>query len=128
MAGTTRAVHPGGRSRAEARRSYGIAAFSVMAHRSSARPSAGRGIMRSMLPPERHLGHRSNWLRAGVLGANDGIVSTASLVLGVAASGAARAAILTAGLPRPAPRAVSVGARGVGVGGAARGAQPAAPP
>ena len=39
--------------------------------------------------PERevHLSHRSNWLRAAVLGANDGIVSTASLVLGVAASG-----------------------------------------
>jgi hypothetical protein len=30
-----------------------------------------------------HLSHRSNWLRAAVLGANDGIVSTASLVLGV---------------------------------------------
>src|SRR4051794_27387140 len=110
MAGTTRAVHPGGRSRAEARRSYGIAAFSVMAHRSSARPSAERGIMRSMLQPERHLGHRSNWLRAGVLGANDGIVSTASLVLGVAASGAARAAILTAGIAGLVAGALSMAA------------------
>jgi vacuolar iron transporter family protein len=54
--------------------------------------------MRSMLPPERHLGHRSNWLRAAVLGANDEIVSTASLVPGVAASGAARAAIVSAGI------------------------------
>ena len=47
--------------------------------------------------PEVHLSHRSNWLRAGVLGANDGILSTASLVLGVAASGASGAAIVVAG-------------------------------
>ena len=46
---------------------------------------------------EVHLSHRSNWLRAAVLGANDGILSTASLVLGVAASGASGAAIVTAG-------------------------------
>jgi VIT1/CCC1 family predicted Fe2+/Mn2+ transporter len=39
-------------------------------------------------PSEMHLSHRSNWLRAAVLGANDGIVSTASLVLGMAAAGA----------------------------------------
>lgn len=48
--------------------------------------------------PEGHLGHRANWLRAAVLGANDGIVSTASLVLGVAAAGASGTAILTAGI------------------------------
>ncbi len=48
--------------------------------------------------PERHLAYRSGWLRAAVLGANDGILSTASLVLGVAASGAGRAAIVTAGI------------------------------
>lgn len=47
---------------------------------------------------ETHLSHRSNWLRAAVLGANDGTVSTASLVLGVAASGASAPAILTAGI------------------------------
>ncbi|HEU5104512.1 MAG TPA: VIT family protein [Solirubrobacterales bacterium] len=47
---------------------------------------------------ERHLSLRSNWLRASVLGANDGILSTASLVLGVAASGASRSAIITAGI------------------------------
>lgn len=47
---------------------------------------------------EAHLSHRSNWLRAAVLGANDGIVSTSSLVLGVAGSGASRTAIVTAGL------------------------------
>jgi VIT1/CCC1 family predicted Fe2+/Mn2+ transporter len=47
---------------------------------------------------ETHLGFRSNWLRAAVLGANDGILSTASLVLGVAASGASGSAIVTAGI------------------------------
>jgi VIT1/CCC1 family predicted Fe2+/Mn2+ transporter len=48
--------------------------------------------------PEVHLSHRSNWLRAAVLGANDGILSTASLVLGVAASGASGTAIAIAGV------------------------------
>jgi VIT1/CCC1 family predicted Fe2+/Mn2+ transporter len=47
---------------------------------------------------EKHLSFRSNWLRAAVLGANDGILSTASLVLGVAASGASGSAIVTAGV------------------------------
>jgi VIT1/CCC1 family predicted Fe2+/Mn2+ transporter len=47
---------------------------------------------------EEHLSFRSNWLRAAVLGANDGILSTSSLVLGVAASGASRSAIVTAGI------------------------------
>jgi vacuolar iron transporter family protein len=50
---------------------------------------------------ERHLVSRTGWLRAAVLGANDGIVSTASLIIGVAAAAAARSEILiaaTAGL------------------------------
>ena len=47
---------------------------------------------------ERHRGGRSGWLRAAVLGADDGILSTASLMLGVAGSGAGRAAVLTAGI------------------------------
>ena len=47
---------------------------------------------------EEHLSFRSNWLRAAVLGANDGILSTSSLVLGVAASGASGSAIVTAGI------------------------------
>jgi VIT1/CCC1 family predicted Fe2+/Mn2+ transporter len=47
---------------------------------------------------ERHRSHRTGWLRAGVLGANDGIVSTASLVLGVAAADTSRSVILTAGM------------------------------
>ncbi|MFJ4683607.1 VIT family protein [Streptomyces sp. NPDC088789] len=44
------------------------------------------------------LGARLNWLRAAVLGANDGIVSTAGIVVGVAGATDARAALLTAGL------------------------------
>ncbi len=47
---------------------------------------------------ERHLSHRAGWLRASVLGANDGIISTAALILGVAASDASRSAVLTAGI------------------------------
>ena len=47
---------------------------------------------------ERHRTDRIGWLRAAVLGANDGIVSTASLVLGVAAAGASQKAILVAGV------------------------------
>lgn len=46
---------------------------------------------------ERHRTERIGWLRAAVLGANDGIVSTASLVLGVASAEAARASVLVAG-------------------------------
>lgn len=49
-------------------------------------------------PDERHRGERAGWLRAAVLGANDGIVSTASLVVGVAAGGAGPGAILLAGV------------------------------
>ena len=46
---------------------------------------------------EHHRIHRSGWLRAAVLGANDGIVSTASLIVGVAAADAARGSIILAG-------------------------------
>ncbi|MBV9319172.1 MAG: VIT1/CCC1 transporter family protein [Mycobacterium sp.] len=47
---------------------------------------------------EVHRGEHAGWLRAAILGANDGLVSTASLMVGVAASGAAAAAVLTAGV------------------------------
>ena len=47
---------------------------------------------------ERHASSRIGWLRAAVLGANDGIVSTASLIVGVAAADASRASVLVAGL------------------------------
>ena len=59
---------------------------------------------------ETHLSYRSGWLRAAILGANDGIVSTASLVLGVAASGAGGAAIITAGIAGLAAGALSMAA------------------
>jgi vacuolar iron transporter family protein len=47
--------------------------------------------------PEHHRTQRVGWLRAAVLGANDGIVSTASLIVGVAAADTSRETILTAG-------------------------------
>jgi len=47
---------------------------------------------------ERHGSGRTGWLRAAVLGANDGIISTSSLLIGVAAAGGSQAAIFTAGL------------------------------
>jgi len=67
-------------------------------------------VSASELTREVHLSHRSNWLRAAVLGANDGIVSTASLVLGVAASGASGAAIVTAGIAGLVAGALSMAA------------------
>jgi VIT1/CCC1 family predicted Fe2+/Mn2+ transporter len=48
--------------------------------------------------PERHLVHRAGWLRAAVLGANDGIVSTASLLVGVASANATHDGVLIAGI------------------------------
>jgi VIT1/CCC1 family predicted Fe2+/Mn2+ transporter len=59
---------------------------------------------------EIHFSHRSGWLRAAVLGANDGIVSTASLVLGVAAAEAARSDILIAGMAGLVAGAMSMAA------------------
>ena len=47
---------------------------------------------------EHHRSHRTGWLRAAVLGANDGIVSVAGLVVGVAAANSSRAVLVTAGL------------------------------
>ncbi|MEO7999791.1 MAG: VIT family protein [Gemmatimonadaceae bacterium] len=47
---------------------------------------------------ERHRAAHVGWLRAAVLGANDGLISTASLIVGVAASGASRQAILVSGV------------------------------
>lgn len=59
---------------------------------------------------ERHKTHRIGWLRAAVLGANDGIVSTASLVLGVAAAGADSQGILVAGVAGLVAGAMSMAA------------------
>ncbi|HEV2670527.1 MAG TPA: VIT family protein [Gemmatimonadales bacterium] len=47
---------------------------------------------------EKHYSQRIGWLRAAVLGANDGILSTSSLVVGVAAAGSSRSAVLVAGV------------------------------
>ncbi len=60
--------------------------------------------------PEEHFVHRIGWLRAAVLGANDGIVSTASLVIGVAAAQAARPDILLAGVAGLVAGAMSMAA------------------
>jgi vacuolar iron transporter family protein len=59
---------------------------------------------------ERHRNHRIGWLRAAVLGANDGIVSTASLVLGVAAAGATPKNILITGVAGLVAGAMSMAA------------------
>src|SRR5678809_829844 len=59
---------------------------------------------------ERHRTQHIGWLRAAVLGANDGIVSTASLVVGVAASNATHAAVLVAGVAGLVAGAMSMAA------------------
>jgi len=59
---------------------------------------------------ERHFAERVGWLRAAVLGANDGIVSTASLVVGVASSGAASGQVLLAGVAALVAGAMSMAA------------------
>ena len=64
----------------------------------------------SRLHAERHNVGRIGWLRAAVLGANDGIVSTASLVVGVAAAAADKPAILLAGFAGLAAGALSMAA------------------
>src|SRR5678810_724603 len=60
--------------------------------------------------PERHRTQHIGWLRAAVLGANDGIVSTASLVVGVAASHATHYAVLIAGVAGLVAGAMSMAA------------------
>ena len=63
-----------------------------------------------MIQAERHYMSRVGWLRAAVLGANDGIVSTASLVLGVAAAGTSQTGILVAGVAGLVAGAMSMAA------------------
>mgnify|MGYP006396979433 CR=1 FL=1 len=67
-------------------------------------------MSRLAIHPERHLVSRVGWLRAAVLGANDGLVSTASLVVGVAAADAARGGILIAGVAGLVAGAMSMAA------------------
>jgi VIT1/CCC1 family predicted Fe2+/Mn2+ transporter len=59
---------------------------------------------------ESHLSSRIGWLRAAVLGANDGIISTASLIMGVAAATPNRTAILIAGVAGLTAGALSMAA------------------
>ena len=59
---------------------------------------------------ERHRSERIGWLRAAVLGANDGIVSTASLILGVAAAGGNQSGIIIAGIAGLVAGAMSMAA------------------
>ena len=59
---------------------------------------------------ERHRSERVGWLRASVLGANDGIVSTASLVVGVAAAGTPRSQVIIAGIAGLVAGAMSMAA------------------
>jgi vacuolar iron transporter family protein len=61
-------------------------------------------------PHDPSLGSRLNWLRAGVLGANDGIVSTAGIVAGVAGATSNRSEILTAGIAGLVAGALSMAA------------------
>ncbi|HTN93591.1 MAG TPA: VIT family protein [Gallionella sp.] len=63
-----------------------------------------------MIRNERHRTHRIGWLRAAVLGANDGIVSTASLILGVAVAGVDSKGILVAGVAGLVAGAMSMAA------------------
>ncbi len=66
--------------------------------------------MRITTHPEDHRLERIGWLRAAVLGANDGIVSTASLIIGVAAASAGQAEILVAGIAGLVAGAMSMAA------------------
>ncbi|MDZ7895048.1 MAG: VIT family protein [Sphingobium sp.] len=59
---------------------------------------------------EEHYVHRTGWLRAAVLGANDGIVSTASLIVGIAASGADKGSLLLSGAAALVAGAMSMAA------------------
>lgn len=67
-------------------------------------------MSRSGIHPERHAVTRIGWLRAAVLGANDGIVSTGSLIVGVAASGTNSGGVLVAGVAALAAGAMSMAA------------------
>ena len=59
---------------------------------------------------KRHRSQRMGWLRAAVLGANDGILSTSSLIVGVAASGVGHGAVVTAGIAGLVSGALSMAA------------------
>ena len=67
-------------------------------------------LLSDHLAAERHLSGRAAWLRAAVLGANDGLISTAALVVGVAAADNTRTAVLIAGIAGLTAGALSMAA------------------
>ena len=67
-------------------------------------------MSRFRLHPQHHLVDRIGWLRAAVLGANDGILSTASLIIGVAAAAATQSDVLIAGVAGLVAGAMSMAA------------------
>jgi VIT1/CCC1 family predicted Fe2+/Mn2+ transporter len=67
-------------------------------------------VHRSPHRPEDHRSHRSGWLRAAVLGADDGIVSTAALIVGVAGSGVGFSAVRASGIAGLVAGALSMAA------------------
>lgn len=81
-----------------------------LSSQSSRRPYHEENMSRLHVHPESHLVARIGWLRAAVLGANDGIVSTASLIVGVAAASAASSNVLIAGIAGLVAGAMSMAA------------------
>ena len=61
-------------------------------------------------PDEEHRSERAGWLRAAVLGANDGLISTAALIVGVAAADSSRSAVIIAGIAGMTAGALSMAA------------------
>jgi VIT1/CCC1 family predicted Fe2+/Mn2+ transporter len=76
---------------------------------SSSRSARGHDL-RAHRRREAHVGQRAGWLRAAVLGANDGVVSTASLMVGVAAAESSRTSVLVAGIAGLTAGALSMAA------------------
>lgn len=65
--------------------------------------------MRS-IHPEPHFSNRNNWLRATVLGTNDGLISTASLLMGVASAGSSEQTLILTGVASLIAGAISMAA------------------
>src|SRR5258706_15266707 len=80
------------------------------------------------MPGELHRSGRIGWLRAAVLGANDGLISTSSLVVGVASAQPSRATILVAAVAGLVAGALSLAAGGNPSGGPPAGTEDPDPP
>ena len=101
---------PLGQISAETRTSGWVAVGHFMHYSTSASTVSWRRPMSRGVHRERHRTQRIGWLRAAVLGANDGIVSTASLIVGVAAANAGRSEMLLAGVAGLVAGAMSMAA------------------